>query len=296
MIKGALKFIFSAIFGLIILVVGVPLVLGVLAGIVMSISENVPQGKAVVAVLDIKNAIMDSAEFIDALNEQVEKKSTKGIVVRIDSPGGAVGPSQEIYSAIKKAKEIKPVIASMGGVAASGGLYSALGATKILAQPGTLTGSIGVIIQTPYLKKIADLVGVDFVTIKSGQFKDVGNPLREMTDAEKALIQQSIDTVHGQFINAVAESRGIDVAKVREFADGRIIVGSDAKNLGLIDDFGGVNEAAELALSLSKDEGVKGLTPQLIYPMERFRSLKDVIKTFSYISKVSESGMQLWYR
>lgn len=296
MIKSAIKFIFTAIFSLIILVIAVPLIIGAIAGALMTVSEVSHQGKSQVAVLEIKNTIMDSKDFIDALNEQLEKTSVKGIVVRIDSPGGAVGPSQEIYSAIKKGKETKPIVASMGSVAASGGFYSALGASKILAQPGTLTGSIGVIIQMPYLKKIADLVGVDFVTLKSGQFKDVGNPLREMSEAEKALIQKSIDTVHMQFMTAVSESRGIDLAKVKEFADGRIIVGSDAKELGLIDEFGGLNDAARIALELSKDEEVKGTTPYITYPMDRYKSFKDIVSGISYITSLSQSGIQLMYR
>jgi protease-4 len=296
MIKSALKFVFTAIFSLILIVIAVPLIIGAIAGAAMTVSEVSHQGKSHIAVLELTEAIMDSKDFIEALNEQLEKPSVKGIVVRIDSPGGAVGPSQEIYSAIKKGKEIKPIVASMGAVAASGGLYSALGATKILAQPGTLTGSIGVIIQMPYLKKIADFVGVDLVTLKSGQFKDVGNPLREMSEAEKALIQKSIDTVHGQFMAAVSESRGIEMAKVKEFADGRVIVGSDAKELGLIDDFGGVNEAARLALELSKDEETKGTTPYTTYPMDRYKSFKDVLRGVSYIRRMSQGGIQLLYR
>lgn len=296
MIKNALKFVFTAIFSVILIVIAVPLIFGAIAGAVMTLSETSHEGKSTVAVLELTDAIMDSKDFISALTEQLEKESVKGIVVRIDSPGGAVGPSQEIYSAIKKGKEIKPIVASMGAVAASGGLYSALGASKVLAQPGTLTGSIGVIIQMPYLKKVADLVGVDLVTLKSGQFKDVGNPLREMNEEERALIQKSIDTVHGQFMAAVSESRGIELAKVKEFADGRVIVGSDAKQLGLIDDFGGVTEAASLVLELSKDETVKGTKPYLTYPMDKYKSFKDLVNGISYITKMSQGGVQLLYR
>ncbi|MCB0340237.1 MAG: signal peptide peptidase SppA, partial [Bdellovibrionales bacterium] len=222
-------------------------------------SSGAPALENQIAVLELSGVITDSKDFLDALYKQVEDDSVKGIVVRIDSPGGAVGPAQEIYSALYRLRDKKPIIASMGTVAASGGLYVALGASKILCQPGTLTGSIGVIVQIPNFKKVVDLVGVDVYTIKSGELKDAGNSFRAMTEREREFLQSTVDVAYGQFVDAVTQSRSLDEAKVREFADGRLILGSQAIDYGIADGYGDVQDAArmvfeQLGTPLSLDE------------------------------------------
>ena len=162
----------------------------------------------------------------------------------------------------------------MGSVAASGGLYSALGASKIFAQTGTLTGSIGVIFQIPNFSKIAEHWGVDVVTVKSGKLKDVGNMFRQMTDEERSFLEETVRKVHDVFMTAVAESRNIPKEKVAEFADGRVIVGSDAKNLRLIDEFGDVHAAARSALELAGSPLPAGTEPELVYPGDKYAELK----------------------
>ena len=222
-----------------------------------------------IAVVEIQEVILDSRKVLEQLYKQAHDDSVKGIVLRIDSPGGAVGPSQEIYSAVKKLKEKKPIIASMGSVAASGGLYASLAASKVLCQPGTLTGSIGVLLQMPNFTKIADQYGFQMHTFKSGKFKDTGNSFRELNSEDKALLQETIDESYDAFISAVSKGRNIPLEQVREFADGRVILGSSALELGLVDGYGDIYDAArlvfeELGEPLEEDE-----MPKLIYPLDK---------------------------
>lgn len=204
-----------------------------------------------VAVIEMSGIIENANDVLKSLYEEAARKDTKAIVLRIDSPGGAVAPSEEVYNAVKRLKADKPIVVSMGSQAASGGLYSAAAASKIFCQPGTQTGSIGVIMQIPNFTNIADKVGVSMVTVKSGEMKDVGNQFRPMTEQERKLLQDTADKVHSLFIKAVAEGRKIPEDKVRGFADGRVILGHEAKSLGLVDDFGDIYDAAREGLKLA---------------------------------------------
>ncbi|MCL4140099.1 UNVERIFIED_CONTAM: hypothetical protein GTU68_011672 [Idotea baltica] len=177
----------------------------------------------------------------------------KAIVVRIDSPGGAVGASEEIFRAIKRADTKKPVVCSLGNLAASGGLYSAVGCRKIVTNRGTITGSIGVIMMSPNVAQVMDRLGVGMTVIKSGQFKDSGSPFRAQTEEDKTLLQSLVNASYDQFLTAVAENRSLDKEAVRAFADGRVILGEQAVEWGLADSFGGPEEAAVIALELSGD-------------------------------------------
>lgn len=204
-----------------------------------------------VAVVELEGPIEDSRDVLKSLYQEAKNKDTKAIVLRIDSPGGAVAPSEEVYNAVKRLKATKPIVVSMGSVAASGGLYSALGASKIFCQPGTQTGSIGVIMQIPNFTKVSETIGVSMVTVKSGELKDVGNQFRPMTEEEKKFLQDTAAGVHKLFIQAVVEGRKMPEDKVRAFADGRVIIGHEAKQLGLVDDFGDVYDAAREGLKLA---------------------------------------------
>ena len=248
-----------------------------------------------VAVVELDDVILDSKKIVKKLHKQIEKENVKGVVLRINSPGGAVGPSQDIYSAVKRLKEKKPIVASMSAVAASGGLYSALGASKIYAQPGTITGSIGVIVQIPNLTTIADKVGFKMVTVKSGKLKDVGNTFREMTPEEKKYLQSFVDDAHSDFVKAVSEGRDIELEKVKAFADGRIILGSRAKEIGLIDEIGDLYAAARAVHELSGDPLDEGEVPKLFYPedpFDEFRQFFDAI--LSWLPR-SEKRISLQY-
>jgi protease-4 len=178
-----------------------------------------------VGLIRIEGVILDAQSTIGELKRFADNPSVKAIVLRIDSPGGGVVPSQEIHDAVQRVrnKSNKTVIASMGSVAASGGYYIAVATDRIMANSGTLTGSIGVIMEMANVEGLLKKIGVEGIVIKSGRFKDVGSPLRKMSDEEHALLQSVMDDVHKQFIEAVAEGRGLELADVQALADGRIL-------------------------------------------------------------------------
>jgi len=214
-----------------------------------------------VAVVEIFGVIESSDKIIENLNDFVDDGSVKAIVLRIDSPGGGVAPSQEIFEEVKKADEIKPVVVSMASVAASGGYYVAAPARKIVANPGTITGSIGVIMEFSNYEELLKKVGWRNEVVKSGRFKDIGSPNRSMTDDDRRVLMDLIDDVQDQFINAVAEGRKLDVKTVRDLADGRIFTGRQAKTLGLVDELGNLEDSIDLAANLAGIED-----PAVVYP------------------------------
>ncbi|MBU0680505.1 MAG: signal peptide peptidase SppA [Proteobacteria bacterium] len=223
-----------------------------------------------IGVIEIKGVITDAEETLADILAFSREKGIKAVVVRIDSPGGAVGASQELFMGIKRLSQEKPVVASMGSVAASGGFYAAIGAEKIVAAPGTLTGSMGVIIKFANLEQIFNKIGYQSQVVKSGQFKDMGSPDRALTEAELTLLQNLIDSVHGQFVADIAESRSLNIEDVKKIADGRIFSGEQAREYGLIDELGNFNDAVRLAASLANmDEEL----PKLVYPPEEGNSI-----------------------
>jgi protease IV len=200
-----------------------------------------------VGVVDVTGVINDSDDVVEALKRFEHAPSVKAVVVRVDSPGGGVAPSQEIYHAILKLRAEKPVIASFGGVAASGGYYIGSACDAIVANPGTLTGSIGVIMEMANVQDLLQKIGVQAEVLKAGAYKDMGSPVRPLTDDERTIFQQMIDSVHTQFITAVASGRKMDADKVRTLADGRIYSGEQAHAIGLVDALGGLQDAIKLA-------------------------------------------------
>ncbi len=215
-----------------------------------------------VGVVDVIGPISDSDKHVRDLHRFLDDDKIKAVIVRVDSPGGSVAPSQEIYAEVKRLAERKQVVVSMGNVAASGGYYLAAPATRIVANPGTITGSIGVITQLPNLTEIADKIGFQMNTVKSGPAKDIGNPFRPFSEEDRAVFQGLIDDVYRQFVAAVADGRGIPVEDVRKIADGRILTGEQAQAAGLVDDLGNFNDAVTLAGELA---GIQG-EPKLVYP------------------------------
>jgi protease-4 len=199
-----------------------------------------------------------SGQIVEYLEQAQEDSSVKAIVLRVNSPGGSVVASDEIYQQMLKMK--KPIVASMGELAASGGYYISAPADVIVANPATLTGSIGVIAQMTNLEELMEKVGVEVMVIKSGTHKDVGSPFREMTEEEKAIWQAIIDETYDQFVAIVAEGRGLSEEKVREIADGRVYTGRQALELGLADELGNLPEAIDRAAELG---GIKG-EPRLV--------------------------------
>jgi protease-4 len=227
--------------------------------------NNLPLASKI-ALVRIEGPIFDSKEKVDEIKDYLENTSIKAIVLRVDSPGGAVAPSQEIYDQVKKANEKKKVIVSMGSIAASGGYYVAAPSSRIIANPGTITGSIGVILEIPNVEGLMDKIGIRTEVIKSGKHKDMGSAFRGIKEEERVILQGLMDNVHEQFIRAVAEGRKIDIKEVEEIADGRIFTGEKAVEYGLVDELGTLDDAINIAANLV---GVKG-KPQVVTKEDRF--------------------------
>jgi protease-4 len=226
-----------------------------------------------VAVIEVDGIITEPDSINQQIKEYGERDDVKTIVIRINSPGGGVGPSQEVYREIKKVSAKKKVVASMGAVAASGGYYIAAAADKIIANPGTITGSIGVIMEFANAEELFAKIGLKGYVVKSGEYKDIGSPFRGMKDNEKKLLQDVIDDVHKQFIDVVAENRKLKVDVVRKFADGRIFSGAQAKNIGLVDDIGNFQDAIDMAASMANIKG----KPVVLYPEKKGIRFWDII-------------------
>jgi len=246
----------------------------VLIGIVSRMDDWSFMAGDKVAVLPVTGLIADSESTIDHLKKFAKDDSVKAIVLRINSPGGGVGPSQEIYEEVKKLKGKKVVVASMGALAASGGYYIACAAQKIYANPGTITGSIGVIMQFVNVKDLIEKIGLKGMVVKSGAFKDIGSPMREMKTEERELLQGVIDNVHSQFIAAVAEGRKMERESVAKIADGRIFSGEQAKSLGLVDALGNLEDAVADAGKMAKIEG----EPRVVTPPKKKLSILELLK------------------
>jgi protease-4 len=259
--------------------------------LMLTFSRKVPMGEKV-ALVRVVGVIIDSTDVIEELKEYSQDSSVKAVVIRVDSPGGAVAPSQEIYEEIIKLKENKKVVVSMGSVAASGGYYISAPADKIVANAGTLTGSIGVIMEIPNVAGLMEKIGVETQIVKSGRHKDIASVFRSLTPEEKQLLQNVLDDVHDQFITAVSDSRGINPEDIKTIADGRIFTGRMAKELGLVDELGNLQDAIMLAGELT---GIKG-EPEVVTKKDEF-SIFDLLKGQlpEYLIGNAFSGIQLKY-
>ena len=247
----------------------------ILFGLAFSLGRWERFGGSKVALITVEGVIRDSKDVIEQLEKHRTNPTVKALVLRINSPGGGVAPSQEIYEEIIKTRQEskKPVVASMGSLAASGGYYIASAADVIVANPGSITGSIGVLIQIPNVSGLLQKIGVKSVVVKSGEHKDLASPTREMTDAERQILQRLLDDVHDQFIDAVAKTRKLDRKKVEALADGRIFSGREAQSLGLVDQIGNLQDAIARAASLA---GIPG-KPTVIHERKRRFFLLDLL-------------------
>lgn len=249
-----------------------------------------------IGLIEVDGIIVSSNSFIDQLKEVKDNDSIAAVVIRIDSPGGSVAPSQEIYKEILKFKEKtkKKVIVSMANIAASGGYYIACAADKIVANPGTLTGSIGAITKLPNLKGLFEKIGYEEQVIKSGKFKDMGSLSRKLNNEEKELFQELVDDIHQQFIESVAKSRGINIEDIKKIADGRVFTGRQAMEFNLIDDFGTLEDAIDIAAKLS---GIVA-KPKVLYLKHEpsvFEIFKDFLENKFNINPFTWSPIKLQY-
>lgn len=229
-----------------------------------------------IGLIEVKGMLTDEVrkEAVKNLSKFRESKNIKAIVLRIDSPGGGVAVSQEIYSEIQRVKKTgKPIFASMGSIAASGGYYIAVPCDRIFANPGTITGSIGVIMEMPNFEELLRKIGVYFMVIKSEEHKDIGSPFRKMSDVEKQLLKNVIDDVYNQFVEAIVLERGMKKEDILKIADGRIITGKQAMELGLIDELG---DFQDVIYAVAKKVGIKG-KPKIIKPKKKRPTLLEAI-------------------
>ncbi len=259
--------------------IGVVLACSILVIVVMSSgtseeSEYDLSGSgAKIAVVELNGTILSSREIVSTLQALAENGSVKAILLRVDSPGGGVAASQEIYEEVKSVRDsVKPVVVSMGALAASGGYYVSCGATRIIANPGTITGSIGVIATFPNFTKLMDKIGLQMNVIKSGEYKDSGSPFRPETKEDEKVFQGVVDNSYQQFLGVVSKERKLSVDNLKKFADGRVFTGVQALKLGLIDTLGSFEDAIKIA---AKFGGIKG--KPVVIEAKKQRTLADVI-------------------
>jgi len=246
-----------------------------------------------VALVRVEGPIIEAKTVVEEIKGYVKDSSVRAIVLRVDSPGGGVVPSQEIYNEVKKARAVKKVVVSMGSVAASGGYYISAPADRIVANPGTITGSIGVIMVVPNLKGLLEKVGIKTEVVKSGKNKDLASVFRGIGDEERQIIQGVMDDVHEQFIAAVAEGRKMEIDKTRKISDGRIFSGRQAIGVVLVDEIGDLDDAVKVAGKLAGIDGEpvvvskseKGVISKLLdgkMPEELSRVLPDLHLKYMY--------------
>lgn len=288
-IKKVFETLFSIIFSLLIL-------FAIVAGVIYGISNienkklNISSNNAI-GVIKLTGIIRDSSDIIKDLKDFADNKKIKAIILKINSPGGAVVPSQEIYREILKLRKKKKIYAYIQSLGASGAYYVASATDKIFANPGSIIGSIGVIIEFTNIKELLNKIGVKGITIKSGKFKDVGNPTREMTDEEKAYLKNLIMNVYNQFLKDVSLTRKIPLEKLRKIADGRVFTGEEGVKIGLVDRLGNFDDVIDF---IKQKLGIKE-KPEIVYPEKRKPLYKQLVEGISnYISSISE--MKIYYK
>lgn len=230
-------------------------------GMIGGRSVVMPVGEKI-GVLEVYGPIVDVRNIREQIKDFRDSPAIKAVVLRIDSPGGGVAPSQELYASLRQLADEKPLVVSMGSVAASGGYYLAVAGQHLFANPGSITGSIGVIMSFPDYRELMDKVGVRAEVVKSGRFKDIGSSFREFSAEDRELLQKMINDVHAQFVEAISEGRNMPVDRLRPYIDGRIFTGRQALEIGLIDELGSFDDAIKYA---AKKAGL-GEDPDLVYP------------------------------
>jgi protease-4 len=261
-----------------IIIIAVVIVV-ILIGILVGVGMRGPVAGGSVGVVEITNIIYSPKHIVQELKNFGDDPSIKAIILRINSPGGVVAASQEIYDMVKRQQEKKPIISSMESVAASGAYYIALPSDVIVANPGTITGSIGVIMEWPVLEKLLQKVGIEFEIIKSKEHKDIGSAYRRMNEKERQLMQGVVTDVYDQFVTVTSEHRNLPIDSVMKFADGRIFTGSQAKELGFIDTLGSFETAVDIAGSMVGIE-----RPHLVYPPKRMSLIDLFVQPMEHVT------------
>ncbi|MDY6861514.1 MAG: signal peptide peptidase SppA [Thermodesulfobacteriota bacterium] len=270
--------------GIIVAIIGVTFIfffIFIFLAVFWSHEERDLWAKDKIAVIKVEGIILSSEGVVKEIYKIKNMDSIKAVVLRLNSPGGGVVPSQEIYEEIMKVKRTKKIVASLGSIATSGAYYIASATHKIVANPGTITGSVGVIVESTNIEGLLKKIGVRSTVYKSAEYKDLLSPLRPASSEEKKIIQEILDNIHQQFVEAVSKGRGLDKEYVAKLANGRIFSGQQAKELNLIDELGDFKSAVNLAAKMA---GIKG-EPHLIYPAKKVFSLKDIFENIVQLSE-----------
>jgi protease-4 len=283
---------------ILILIVAVVAAGAISVFLLMSIGSFMPEGQHLsfgdkVGLIEIEGTILNGMPTAQEIRDFAKDDGIRAIVLRVESPGGVVAAAQEIYDEILRVREQgTPVVVSMGGVAASGGYYVSCAADSIVANPGTLTGSIGVIMSLPNAEELLKKIGISYEVIKTGKYKDTGSFSRPMTADERALLQAMLEDIQDQFVTVVSEQRHIDKDVVLTFADGRVMSGRQAFELGLVDKLGGYRDAVHMAGRMA---GIQG-EPVVVRPRKRAINLWQVFENLlGSASKLSREGVSLEY-
>jgi protease-4 len=288
---------------IVVIILAAMVVLGMLfavsmliARMILGTAETKLTAKEGIGLVEVRGMILDSRDTVRQLRYFLKQEGVKAVVLRVDSPGGVVAPSQEISDEVRKFAAKKKIIVSMGSLAASGGYYISAPATLIYANPGTITASIGVILKLSNIEALMDKIGIKSYTLKTGKFKDSGSPLRELSKEDRAMLQAVIDNTHEQFVRAVAAGRKLPVEEVRKIADGRILSGEQALGMKLVDRLGTLQDAIEEAGRLA---GIKG-EPEVIQAPRKKIDYWDVLvdgmeEKFSGTLRSATGGMRLMY-
>jgi len=239
-----------------------------------------------VGIVTVQGTIFTTRNWINQLDDFEDRPDIKAVVLRINSPGGSIAPSQELFEKVKSLNQEKPVVVSMGSVAASGGYYISLGASEIMANRGTVTGSIGVIMEYPVVTDLMSKLGLQMETVKSGDLKDSGSPTRPVTEKDREYFKSVVTNLYDQFVADVAEYRHLPEDDVRKLADGRVYTGTQALELGLIDTLGTLKDAVALAGSLG---GISG-KPKTVRPLEKKPLLRDLL--LGTIKQIASAGLK----
>ncbi len=257
------------LFGFFLIITAVVLIIGAMVVFTFWRAEGMKFafGGPQLAVVKIEGTITSSVK-VNRWIEKIDKnEDIKGVLVRINSPGGVVAPSQEIFQTLNRLSKSKPVVVSMGSIATSGAYYVACAADSIIANPGSITGSIGVKAQVPNIQRLMDKIGVDYQTITSGKFKDTGSPTQPLSTEGRKYLQNMVDDLFEQFVEDVAQGRGMEVKKVRELANGKAYTGRQALQFGLVDKLGGMESAKDHLRKLCK---MKAPVSWVVGPEEEF--------------------------
>lgn len=236
------------------------------------------KGNEKIAEVKLDFTIFSSEGIVRQFKKYGEDKSIKAIILRINTPGGGVAASQEIYEIVKKTRDSgKPVIVSIASLGASGGYYAACGGSTIVADEGSLVGSIGVIIQLVNYKELADKIGIKSMTITSGELKDAGNPFKDFSEKDRTYFQEIVDDTFDQFLEVVSKERKIDTADLKQYATGRVFTGRQALKIGLVDSIGTYEDAIKIAANMA---GIDG-EPTIVKEKERSTLIERILDTFS---------------